>query len=136
MVDDVILNKVASMERCIKRIHEEAPHGYSDIADNYTKQDAVILNIQRLCELSIDLASYIVKQKQLGMPQGRRDLFNLLVKAKMVDEKLAEHLQNMVGFRNIAVHEYQQLNADILSAILQHHIQDFQRFAETMLTLN
>lgn len=44
-----------------------------------------------------------------------------------------QNLQNMVGFRNIAVHDYQKMNLDILVQIIKVHLQDFLTFTQTIL---
>ena len=103
--NDVILNKAATIERCLKRIHEEYA-GNPDNLKDYTKQDSIILNIQRACEASIDLAMHIVSEKKLGLPKASRDAFKFLQEAKIIDDALAKILMNMIGFRNIAVHDY------------------------------
>ena len=54
-MNDVILNKTTTIERCVKRIHEVYEDNPANLAD-FTKQDSIILNIQRACEASIDLA--------------------------------------------------------------------------------
>jgi uncharacterized protein YutE (UPF0331/DUF86 family) len=59
MKNDVILNKISVIERCIKRIHEEYENNPKNL-ENYTKQDSIILNLQRACEASIDLAMHMV----------------------------------------------------------------------------
>ena len=71
-MNDVILNKISVIERCIKRINEEYDNNPENLK-NYTKQDSIILNIQRACEASIDLAMHIVSEKKLGIPQNSRD---------------------------------------------------------------
>ncbi len=78
MADDVILNKAGVIERCIARVREE--HGGDDenLMKNLTRQDSIILNLQRACEATIDLAMHIVKVKKLGVPQESRDAFSLL----------------------------------------------------------
>lgn len=48
MVKDVILNKVQIIERCLARINEEYDNNEENLK-NYTKQDSIILNIQRMC---------------------------------------------------------------------------------------
>ena len=91
-----------------------------------TKQDSIILNIQRACEASIDLAMHIVKERKLGVPKTSR--------AKLIDVNLANSLMNMVVFRNIAVHDYQALNIDI-EALLKKHIDDFKRLTKIIMNL-
>jgi len=131
-MDDVILNKIASIERCLQRIEEEYRGFEQKFSSNYTKQDSVILNLQRACEQTIDLANYLVRQEQLGVPQSARDSFQLLANANMLPAELAQRMQSMVGFRNIAIHAYQALDLTILVSILEHRLNDFTRFTQTM----
>ncbi len=133
-MNDVILNKIATIERCVKRIHE-VYEGNPDTLSDYTKQDSIILNIQRACEASIDLAMHIVSERKLGVPKASREAFKLLQDAGLIDETLAKTLMNMVGFRNIAVHNYQALQLEILQAILEKHINDFTRFTKVVLEI-
>lgn len=131
-MNDVILNKITTIERCVKRIHEVYEGNPENLTD-YTKQDSIILNIQRACEASIDLAMHIVSEHRLGMPKTSRETFKLLEEANIIETCLAKNLMNMIGFRNIAVHDYQTLNLDILEAILKKHISDFKDFTTAIL---
>ena len=133
-MNDVILNKITTIERCVNRIHEVYGDNPRNLSD-FTKQDSIILNIQRACEASIDLAMHIVSKKTLGVPKASREAFKLLQEAGLIDASLSKTLMNMVGFRNIAVHDYQALELDILEAILEKHIDDFRAFAKLVLKL-
>ena len=132
MADDVILNKAASIERCLRRITEEYGGDPRNLSGNQTKQDAIVLNLQRACETAIDLAMYVVRQKGLGLPQESREAFALLEKAGLLPAELASRLQRMVGFRNVAIHEYTRLNLDIVHTIITTHLEDFRRFSSTI----
>lgn len=133
-MNDVILNKITTIERCVNRIHEVYEGNPENLKD-FTKQDSIILNIQRACEASIDLAMHIVSERKLGVPKASREGFKLLQEAHIIDSSLAKTLMNMVGFRNIAVHDYQALKVDILEAILDKHIDDFKQFTQVVLQL-
>lgn len=52
----------------------------------------------------------IIRRERLGVPQSARDVFALLARAGWINTPLAETLQRMVGYRNIAIHDYQTLN--------------------------
>ena len=132
MKSDVILNKISVIERCIKRIHEEFDNNPGNLT-NYTKQDSIILNIQRACEASIDLAMHIVAERKLGLPQTSREGFDLLAKNNIINNDLAEKMKAMVGFRNIAVHDYQNLNLNILQSIIERRLSDFSEFSKAIL---
>jgi len=133
-MNDVILNKTSTIERCVNRIHEVYAGDPENLKD-ITKQDSIILNIQRACEASIDLAMHIVSESKLGVPKASREGFKLLLEAGLIEESLAKTLMNMVGFRNIAVHDYQALELEILQAILEKHIYDFKDFTKFILKL-
>lgn len=133
MGDDVIYNKIEIIERCIQRVHEEY-QGRPENLENYTKQDSIILNIQRACEAVIDLAMHVVAEKKLGIPQNSRDAFELLEKNGLIDSQLAQKLKSVVGFRNIAVHNYQSLNLEIVKKIIEYNLKNLTLFGQTVLT--
>lgn len=132
MADDVILNKAASIERCLRRISEELAGDRQNLFANQTKQDAIIFNLQRACERAIHLAMHVISQHRLGLPQGSRDTFALLQTAGILPTGLATRMQRMVGFRNVAVHEYIRLNLDIVNTIITKHLEDFRTFSSTI----
>jgi uncharacterized protein YutE (UPF0331/DUF86 family) len=132
MNNDVILNKISVIERCIKRINEEYDNNPKNL-QNYTKQDSIILNIQRACEASIDIAMHIVAEKKLGIPQTSRDAFELLYKNHIITESVMKKMKAMVGFRNIAVNDYQEINLQIVQMIAEKHLDDFREYAKQVL---
>ena len=136
MVDDILLNKVAIIERCLARLENEYRGHEDELETNLTRQDSVILNLQRCCEASIDLAMHVVRARGLGLPQESREAFTLLRNADIIDEVLTSRMQAMVGFRNIAVHNYQKLSLEIVRSILSENLDDFRQFCSTMLTRN
>lgn len=95
-MDDVVLNKVATIERCL---HEEYAGQPANLEDDITRQDSIILNIQMACEASIDLAMPLVRRFALGVPQDSGNAFDLLVDAGKLDRTMADALKRMVGFR-------------------------------------
>lgn len=133
MQDDVLLNKAATIERCVARAREEYLHDPNNFLMDFTRQDAAILNIQRACEAALDMGQHLVRRERLGLPQSGRDVFELLWNGGWIDQALAESLKKMVGFRNIAVHDYQSLQLPIAVSIITDHLQDFLRYTEVVL---
>ena len=136
MADDVLLNKVAVIERCLKRVHEEYAGREMELETNFTRQDAIILNLLRACEAAIDAAMHVVRVRKLGIPQQSREAFALLEKADLLAPALAKRMQAMVGFRNVAVHDYQELNLEIVKSILDERLGDFREFCGALLVLD
>ena len=133
MADDVLINKSATVERCVARAREEYAFDPASFATNFTRQDAAILNVQRACEAVLDMGQHIVRRESLGVPQSARDVFELLARAGWIDTPLADALKKMVAFRNIAVHDYQSLILPILVSVLTSHLGEFLQFTNIVL---
>lgn len=129
-----ILNKKVSIERCIQQIqaYYTLDTGLPFAAD-YLRQDAIAMNLQRACELTIDIANYLVKRKRLGLPQSSRESFEILHQAGLLSTEQLRGLQAMVGFRNTLVHQYQALSLDIMVDVIEHRLSDMLDFANTAL---
>ena len=136
MHDDVLLNKVAFIEHCVARSREEYNIDPVSFETNFSRQDAAILNIQRACEAALDIGQYLIRREQLGVPQSARDVFELLAKSEWIESSLAESLKRMIGFRNIAIHEYQSLQLEITVKIITDHLDEFLQFTTEILTKN
>ncbi len=132
MVSDVILNKITVIERCHNRINDVYAGDPDNLID-FTKQDSIVLNIQRACEACIDLAMHVSAEKKFGIPQKSRESFELLHANGVILEETATNMKAMVGFHNIAVHDYQAINAKILKEIIEHHLDDFTSFTKQIL---
>lgn len=115
--DNVVFNKAAIIERSLKRMKEEFT--VNPDLDNYTHIDAMILNIERACQAAIDLAGHLVAINHLGIPQNSGDSFMLLEKNGYITKDMAKSMVGMTGFRNIAIHEYQELDMDVLRVIAE-----------------
>ena len=134
MPDDVLLNKSATIERCVKRAREEYERAPESFDQDFTRQDAAILNIQRACEAALDMGHYLIRREKLGVPQSARDVFSILGQSGWIDTSLAENLKRMVGYRNIAVHDYQTLQLPITVNIIKQHLDEFLVFSKVVLT--
>jgi uncharacterized protein YutE (UPF0331/DUF86 family) len=133
MADDVLINKAAAIERAVRRVREEHAGDTRNLRDNQTRQDAIVLNLQRACESSIDAAMHLVRARRLGIPQETREAFGLLEQAHVIDAALADRLKKMVGFRNVAIHDYQRRNLDVVERIVLDHLDDFLAFTRILL---
>jgi len=104
-------------------------------AEDYTRQDAAILNIIRACETALDLANLIIRGQKPGLANSSRESFALLVQGKVIPKDLGLCLEKMVAFRNIAVHEYTKLNIKVVENIIQSNLDDLLAFSKIIVQL-
>lgn len=133
-MNDVLLAKKVSLERCVS----QARHYYSKVEEgqfeqDFLRQDAIALNIQRACELAIDMANHLIKVKKLGLPQDSRESFTILARERVIPTALASSLARMIGFRNVLVHRYQELNLEIMKRVIETDLDDLLEFANLAL---
>ena len=133
MADDVVLNKAAVVERCLARVREVHAGDDANLLEDPTRQDSIVLNLQRACEACIDLAMHVVRKRRLGLPQETREAFQLLEDAGLLPSEVATAMRAMVGFRNVAVHSYRELDVEVLRSIVHERLSDFEAFTSHVL---
>jgi len=132
MVDrDILLAKIASIRKCLERIRTVTGR-VSESLNDPDIQDIFVLNLQRAVQAAIDLAAHQVADEKIGLPTNLKENFALLESRQIIDAQLSKRLQAMVGFRNIAVHDYQQLDLIILKSILEHRLGDLDEFVQVI----
>lgn len=129
---DVVLAKAAAIQRCLKRIKETTGLN-PDSLEDMDKQDIFVLNLQRAVQAAIDLATHIVASEGFGLSDTIRDNFKLLKNGGIINEELTHKMESMVGFRNIAIHDYQAIDKNILKSILSNNLKDLEDFYTTVL---
>lgn len=125
MPDDVVMQKLASIDRCLRSVREYVA-GDSGRLHEPIVLDAVVLNIQRACEQAIDAACREVSRRALGVPADGADAFTILEREKVLTTSAADRMRRMVGFRNVAVHEYRKLDPAVVRTVVEHRLGDFE----------
>lgn len=129
MVDrDVVTSKLATIDRCLQRIAETRGERRAILLP-IEVDDIVVLNLQRAVQSAIDLATHVVAAEGYALPDSVAAFFSVLASHGILETELAERLRRMVGFRNIAIHDYQALDPDIVEAIVTRHLPDLQQFS-------
>lgn len=124
---DAILSKISIIKRClqsIKTITGLKPESLDDIVT----QDVFVLNVQRSVQACIDMANILISENGWKLPASYKESFSILFDNKIISDKLSKTMHKMCGFRNIAVHDYQQLIPEIMKSILVNHLKNFEEF--------
>ncbi len=123
------------MEICITRIKKVKNSTKEEFLTNLDLQDVITLNLQRLIQLGIDIACILISNQNLLIPERMADVFLLLNRLEIIDSDLAFKLAKSVGLRNLAVHEYSNLDLDLLYEFAYTEIQDYTIFMLAILKL-
>jgi uncharacterized protein YutE (UPF0331/DUF86 family) len=130
MSEETVAQKITSLQRCVSQARVALSTAGADFKTNYLLQDAAILNIIRACETVLDLANMLIRKRRLGIPSESRESFGILMREQVLEQGLGDRLQKMVGFRNLAVHRYRDLDIDIVESVIQKNLDDLLAFAK------
>lgn len=133
MVDqDILLAKVDVIKRCLERIRTVTGNN-PDRLDNIDVQDIFVLNLQRAVQAAIDLAVHIIADEEYGLPDSLGANFQLLYEHKHITKDIVVKMKAMVGFRNIAVHDYQRIDLAILKSIMKNNLSDIEDYYRALI---
>lgn len=131
-MQEIILSKIESIEKCVYRIEEKKNEKAFDLK-NYDYQDIIVINIQRAAQQAIDLAMFIIAEKRLGLPKDSTDAFYKLYMDNIISEKTYNKMKGMVGFRNVAIHQYQSIDYNIVKSVIDKNLVDFLDFNKELI---
>ena len=131
----VIGEKLLSLNRCLERVKLRTPANVEALQSDFDTQDIICLNIQRAVQISVDIAAHILAEQLHEQTPTMAETFLALSRYELLDSQLASRLAKAVGFRNIAVHEYDTLDMNILYSIITKEIGCFYEFSGAALRI-
>jgi len=130
----VILRKLSELETYLKQIREFAGVTFHAYNTDWRTQRIVERTLQMMIETCADIANHIVSDKGMRTPTGYADTFSVLLENAVIDPDLSTMMKKMAKFRNVVVHQYENVDAEIVITILTKHLNDFERFQEAILS--
>jgi uncharacterized protein YutE (UPF0331/DUF86 family) len=124
---ELLAKKLAFIETCVAELRRVAR--LDSIETDIREERFVEHTLQIAIQAAQDVASHIVSDERLGEPRINRELFDLLVRAGWLTESEASPLSNMVGFRNILVHGYGEIDLSVVRDVVENHLDDLLHFA-------
>jgi len=129
---DIITQKLESLERCINRVESTCPSSAKALETDIDAQDIVTLNLSRAVQQAVDICSHILASTNSPAPDTMGESFERMQKLGVLDDTLALNLRKAVGFRNIAVHNYEAINWEVVYSIVTERLSDFVDFARAI----
>lgn len=127
---EIIAQKLESLRRCLQRIETKCPNDPSILISDIDLQDIISLNLSRAVQLCVDIGAHLISCMDLPPPNTMGQTFDQLEQSGLISDSLATNLKKAIGFRNIAVHNYDAINWQIVYSIITNHLLDFTEFAK------
>ena len=127
---EIIEQKLESLRRCLRRIETKCPADALTLMTDIDLQDIIALNLSRAVQICVDIGAHLIASMETPPPDTMGQTFDLLAQEGILNNILAANLKKAVGFRNIAVHNYESINWIIVHSIIRYHLADFTEFAK------
>jgi len=129
----LIYRKVSELELYLKQMQEFSALSADGYRNDWKIQRIVERTLQMMIETCADVASHLVSDRGMRTPSSYADTFEVLSENNIISEELCVIMEKMAKFRNVVVHQYEQVDADIVVLILTKHLQDFERYRDAVL---
>jgi uncharacterized protein YutE (UPF0331/DUF86 family) len=131
MDEVVIAQKLESLRRCTERIESKFPSSLGALIGDVDVQDILVLNLSRAVQICVDLAMHRISTSGSPVPQNMGQAFDSLAQQKVISDALAIRMRRAVGFRNIAVHSYENIDWAVVYVVAKEHLNDFREFSNS-----
>jgi uncharacterized protein YutE (UPF0331/DUF86 family) len=129
---DLILAKASSVKRHLRRIEEKRNIDLNIFLKDIDRQESILFNLQMAIQNCIDIAAHIISDEGLGVPGSTNEMFYLLEENGYLDHDITEKMVKAVGFRNLIVHEYEQIELRQVFEITQEDIKDLNEYLKSI----
>lgn len=130
---NIVLRKLSAVGEYLEQIREFSDITLDNYRSNWRTQRIVERTLQMMIETCADIANHIISDRNMRIPTSYSDTFKVLLENNAIDKELFSVMEKMAKFRNIVVHQYEEVDAEIVIIILRKHLDDFVRFREAIL---
>ena len=123
-----IQEKIRDIKNSIKKVDEGLPEDYEVFGSMGLEKDGIYKNIEVAIQSSYDICALILKEENLEVPGDEESLPDIVADAGFIEDRMAEKLKDMKGFRNALAHRYGRIDDAEAYENIQSGLEDFQGF--------
>lgn len=133
MVDmEIIEKRLLRLEQILRKLHKLSQVSWEEYKKDVDLQDRAERNLQIASQISIDMGNHIIADSGYRTPNGYGDIFVILSEEGILSPQLADTMKKIAGFRNILVHDYLEIDQQIVYNSLKNSIV-FKEFAKAVM---
>jgi uncharacterized protein YutE (UPF0331/DUF86 family) len=129
----MIGRKLAQLDTYLQQVGDFSTLSLSQYKKDWKTQRIVERTLHILIEVCIDIANHIIADRQMRLPTGYADAFQVLLEERVIGKKLGDTLVKMAKFRNVVVHQYETIDPTIVISILHRNLPDFEKYKNAII---
>jgi uncharacterized protein YutE (UPF0331/DUF86 family) len=131
----LILRKLAELEEYLGQVNEYASITVERYSKDWKAQRIVERTLQMMIEICVDVAGHIISDRGYRIPETYADTFKVLYENGTLNKGLFETMEKIAKFRNIIVHHYDKVDAEIVVRILKKDLKDFSAYKDAIIKI-
>ena len=131
--ETLILRKLSELEQYSGQITEFKEITVNAYENDWKLQRIIERTLQMMIETCVDIAGHIISDNNFRIPDSYADTFKVLSDNKIIPEGLCQAMVQISKFRNIIVHHYDRVDAEIVVGILRKRLDDFNSYKKSIL---
>jgi uncharacterized protein YutE (UPF0331/DUF86 family) len=133
MVDrGLVLRKISELAEYQQQLQEFKGITIKQYRDDWKTQRIIERTLQMMIETCLDMANHLIADQDYRVPISYADIFKVLGENNVLGKKLVDLLEKMAKFRNVLVHQYEKIEAEIIVGILKKNLKDFDQFKKAV----
>ncbi|PKL72369.1 hypothetical protein CVV26_01735 [Candidatus Kuenenbacteria bacterium HGW-Kuenenbacteria-1] len=136
MLDKIFIKrKLKLIAEDLDHLKEFSDYNLDDLAKDFMKLAAVERILERIVIRAIDINNHIIIELGKGIEKirGYADAFKELVNFKIYSKEIGEKLAEDAKFRNILVHEYDEVDKSLIHKKIKEIVDDFNKYSKGIL---
>ena len=128
---DRIKDKIIEIESFLNELNSCLPSDFEQYKTDFKLRAIGERYFEKIIEAVVDLAFFVIKEKNLKQPEEDKQSFDILAEEKIISNSLADRLKDAKGMRNILAHEYGRIDNELVfHSLAEELIPDVQEFME------
>jgi uncharacterized protein YutE (UPF0331/DUF86 family) len=130
----IVMRKISDLEIYYLQMKDFSEISAEEYMSNWKTQRIVERTLQMMIETCVDITNHIISDVGMRIPETYADTFKVLSENKIIGQELFSVMGKMAKFRNIVVHQYEEIDSAIVILILRKHLSGFQQFRDAILS--
>lgn len=128
---EVISKRLRKLDEYLAILHGLSRYTYEEFVNNPEHYGSVERFLQLALETIADIGNHIISDLELGEVSWHRDIPAILAEKGHITREMEEKWIRMIGFRNILVHDYLDIDRRTVYDVLQNNLKDFEKIKKS-----
>lgn len=129
-IKDRVNLRLKKLLQYVSRLKKYRGISSNEILKDLDKRDVIERNLHLACEIVIDVANILNSEFKLPPASDNKLTILTLGEAGILEKKFAEELSGLAPFRNVLVHDYLEIDYEIVVDVLNNKLEDFSMFSK------